>query len=292
MAKLSGTFTALVTPFHEWDVDWDTLDALVERQIASGVDGLVACGTTAESPTLTEQEHSDVVARIIKTTAGRVPVIAGTGSNCSKTQLKLSAEAAEAGADALLLVAPYYNKPSQRGLLAHFSMTAKEVKLPIMLHNIPGRCGITIQNDTIKRLYEDHENIVAVKHATGGVADAAALMSECDILVTSGDDPITLPLMVLGGVGVVSVLANYAPKTVKALTDAALAGDFKQAQEAHKKMFKLAQAMLSLDVNPVPVKAALAAKGLCKATYRPPLVPLEAEAQKKLERIIEEFPLD
>lgn len=292
MAKLSGTFTALVTPFHDWDVDWDSLDALVERQIASGVDGLVACGTTAESPTLTEEEHSDVVARIIKTAAGRVPVIAGTGSNCSKTQIKLSSEAAEAGADALLLVAPYYNKPSQRGLLKHFAMTAEAVDLPIMLYNIPGRCGVTIQNDTIKTLYEAHKNIVAVKHATGGVADAAALMSECDIQVTSGDDPITLPLMVLGGVGVVSVLANFAPRAVKALTDAALAGDFNKAQAAHRKMFKLANAMLSLDVNPVPVKAALAAKGLCKATYRPPLVPLDADAQKKLDRILDEYLLD
>jgi 4-hydroxy-tetrahydrodipicolinate synthase len=273
-------------------VDFEALERLVERQIAGGVDGLVPCGTTGESPTLTSEETDEVIKCVVKTVRKRVPVIAGTGSYSTAEAIKKSRKAADAGVDGLLIVSPYYNKPTQAGLYQHFSAIAKDVDKPIMLYNIPGRCGVEISVATIARLRAEHPTIVSVKHATGRVDDAAELMQISDIEVVSGDDPITWPLMALGAVGVVSVLSNLVPKACKKLTQAALAGDFEAARAAHRAVYPLARALLSLETNPIPIKTALAIRGLCSEEFRLPMCGLAPENRKKLESILKEFPLD
>lgn len=286
MKPLRGTFTALITPFRDGRVDLPALETLVQRQIEAGVDGLVPCGTTGESPTLSADEHRDVVTCVVRQSGGRVPVVAGSGTNSTARTIELARLNAECGADALLVVAPYYNKPPQEGLFQHFSAVARATDLPIMLYNIPGRCGVEIALETIKRLRDAHAHIVAVKHATGSVSGAADLQAACDIPIFSGDDPLTWPLMSLGAVGVVSVLSNLAPRAVKQLTDAALAGDFAAAQAAHQRLYPLAKALLGLDTNPIPIKTALALRGLCRAEFRLPLCPMPPEKRATLEALL------
>jgi len=292
MKTLRGTLTALVTPFRDGKLDMAALERLVQRQLDAGVDGLVPCGTTGESPTLSETEHREVVSCVARLSRGRVPVLAGSGTNCTAKTVDLARLNADCRADALLVVAPYYNKPSQEGLFRHFSTVAAATELPIVLYNIPGRCGVEISVETIKRLHAAHENIVAVKHATGSVAGAADLMAACDIAVLSGDDPLTLPLMSIGAVGVISVLSNLAPKTVKRLTDAALNGDMAAARAAHRELYPLAKALLSLDTNPIPIKTALALRGLCTDEFRLPLCGLSEDNRRKLTRLLDEASLD
>lgn len=292
MPTFAGTITALVTPFRNDKVDFANLEKLVERQIAGGVDGLVPCGTTGESPTLTKTEHAEVIECVIKAARKRVKIIAGTGSNNTAECLRMSEHAATAGADGLLIVSPYYNKPTQAGLFAHFSAVAKAIKLPIMLYNIPGRCGVEIAIPTIARLRETHPNIVSVKHATGRVDDAAELLSVSNIEVMSGDDPITWPLMALGAIGVVSVMSNLCPRAVKRLTHAGLAGDFAGARAAHDALYPLMRGLLSLETNPIPIKTALAIKGLCSEDFRLPMCPIAPENRKKLADLLERYPLD
>ena len=292
MRPIRGAITALITPFRNGQVDFHALEKLVAEQLEAGIDGLVPCGTTGESPTLTAAEHRDVVRCVAAAAGGRVPVIAGAGSNSTAHAIELSESALAAGATALLQVNPYYNKPTQAGLVEHFSALARAVKAPIVLYNIPGRCAVELSVETIRRLYEEHDNIVAVKHATGRVDDAAALLQECDIDVLSGDDPLTWPLMSLGAVGVISVLSNLAPRAVKRLTDAGLSGDLAAGRAAHRKMFPLARALLSLETNPIPIKTALALRGRCAAEFRLPLCALSAENAAGLERILREHPLD
>lgn len=291
MRRFNGTITALVTPFADGKVDFAALERLVERQIAAGVDGLVPCGTTGESPTLSPDEHDEVVRCVVRTAARRVPVIAGAGSNSTAEALRLSRQAAEAGADGLLLVNPYYNKPTQAGLLAHFAAIARATPLPIMLYNIPGRTGVELSIATICRLFGEHDNIVGVKHATGRVDDAAELVQACGIDVLSGDDPLTWPLMALGAVGVVSVLSNLLPGAVQALTRAALAGRLEEARAAHRRLFPLARALLSLETNPIPIKTALALRGLCREEFRLPLCAMSTENRARLETLLAEQPL-
>jgi 4-hydroxy-tetrahydrodipicolinate synthase len=292
MNPFTGTHTALITPFREGQVDYEAFEKIIEHQIEAGVDGLVPCGTTGESPTLTHYEHDEVIERVIKLVHKRVPVMAGTGSNSTDEAVYLSNHAAEAGADGLLVVSPYYNKPTQEGLFQHFSAVARSVKLPIVLYNNPGRCGVEISNETMRRLREAHDNIVTVKHAIGRVDPAAELMQTCDIAVLSGDDPITLPLMSLGAVGVISVVSNVAPRAVKKLTQAALSGDFAAAREAHRMMYPLAKGLLSLATNPIAIKAAMAVRGWCSDDVRLPLCPLSAEEHAKLEALLKEYPLE
>jgi 4-hydroxy-tetrahydrodipicolinate synthase len=287
-----GTYTALITPFREGQVDYEALEKIVEHQIEAGVDGLVPCGTTGESPTLTHYEHDEVIEQVIKFANRRVPVMAGTGSNSTDEAVYLSQHAAEAGADGLLIVSPYYNKPTQEGLFQHFSAIARAVPLPIVLYNNPGRCGVEISNETTRRLRETHGNIVAVKHALGRVDPAAELTQMCDIAVLSGDDPITLPLMSLGAVGVISVVSNVAPKALKRLTQAALDGDFATAREAHRAFYPLAKGLMSLATNPIPIKAAMAARGWCTQEVRMPLCPLSLEQRARLEVLLREHPLE
>jgi 4-hydroxy-tetrahydrodipicolinate synthase len=292
MHHYQGAYTALITPFRDGKVDYDALERLVEHQVAAGIDGLVPCGTTGESPTLSMAEHDETIERVVKFARKRVPVIAGAGSNCTADAVRLSRHAAEAGADGLLHVAPYYNRPTQEGLFRHYSEIARSVDLPIMLYNIPGRCGVEIAHDTVRRLRDAHANITAIKHATGGVADAAALMDLCDIAVLSGDDPITLPLMSLGAVGVVSVISNLAPRTVRKLTQAALAGDLAAARQVHRRLHARSRRLLNLAVNPIPIKAAMALRGFCTDELRLPLCPLDAQQRQTLESLLAEWDMD
>ena len=247
-----GSIVALVTPFKNGQVDYKTLDALIEFHVEAGTDGLSPCGTTGESPTLSHQENNDVIAHVAKRANGRIKVVGGTGSNNTAEAIAMTLAAKNNGADGSLQVAPYYNKPTQEGLFRHFAAIAEAVDFPHILYNIPGRCGIEVSVDTIVRLRENCPNIVSVKHATGSMDGASELAVRSDIEILSGDDSMTLPLMAVGGVGVVSVLANIVPKDVKALTDAALAGDWETARKWHLKMFKLAKGLLTLEGQPHP----------------------------------------
>jgi len=283
-----GTMVALVTPFRDDHVDWPALDRLVDFHLEAGTNALVPCGTTGESPTLSHEEHDRVIEAVVKQAGGRVPVIAGTGSNSTTEALRLTLHAEHAGADAALMVSPYYNKPTQEGLYQHFARVAEKVKLPIILYNIPGRCGVEIMPATIARLRKAFGHIVAVKHATGRLDDASELSTLCDIALISGDDSMTLPLMAIGGVGVISVIANLIPAEAKALTDAALAGDFATAAEHHRKLFGLGKNMLSLETNPIPIKTAMAMKGLIAEEFRLPLCPMSPGNRQKLEAILKD----
>ena len=284
--KFHGTITALITPFRDGKVDYDALHTLVRRQIDAGVQGLVVCGTSGEASTLSRDEKRDILLRTRQATDGKAAVLAGTGSDATERAIALARDAAETGADGLLVVSPYYIRPSQEGLYLHFSAIAKAVSIPIVLYNIPRRTGVEIEVSTIARLARDHDNIIAVKHATGRVIDAVELFRACDIRMLSGTDALTLPLMSLGAVGVVSSLANIAPKMVKRLTDAMYRGDLMRAQVAHRVLYPLAQAVLSLASNPIPVKTALAMKGLCAEEFRLPLCPLDPERRAKLETLV------
>jgi len=280
---------ALVTPFKDDQVDWKTLDALVDFHVDARTDALVPCGTTGESPTLTHEENDEVIKAVVRRARGRVPVLAGTGSNSTAEALQMTAHARENGAHGSLLVAPYYNRPTQEGLFRHFSLIATKVDFPHVLYNIPSRCGVEISTDTIVRLRETHRNIVAVKHATGSMDGASELLTRCDIGIISGDDSMTLPLMAIGGIGVISVLANIVPKDVKAMTDAALAGDWETARRWHHKMFKLARGLLSIEVNPIPIKTAMAMRGMIAEEFRLPLCPMHPANRDKLAAVLAEY---
>ncbi len=286
--RFRGTMVALVTPFKAGHVDWDALERLVAFHLDAGTDALVPCGTTGESPTLSHEEHDKVIEAVVKHADGKIPVIAGTGSNSTEEALRLTLHAKHAGADGALMVSPYYNKPTQEGLYQHFALVAEKVDLPIVLYNIPGRCGVEIFPQTVARLRNGFEHIVAVKHATGRLDDASELTTLCDIGIISGDDSMTLPLMSIGGVGVISVIANLIPKEMKALTDAALSGDFTVAGEQHRKLFKLGQGMLSLETNPIPIKTAMAMQGMITEEFRLPLCPMSPANRAKLETILRE----
>jgi len=286
-----GSMVALVTPFKDGRVDWETLDALVEYHIDAGTDVIVPCGTTGESPTLTHEENDAVTAAVVRRAKGRVPVLAGTGSNSTAEAVQMTRHAKENGADGALLVVPYYNKPTQEGLFQHFRAIAREVDLPQVLYNIPPRCVVEMSGDTIVRLREACPNVVAVKHATGSMDGASELLGRCDIDVISGDDSMTLPLMSIGAVGVISVLANIVPKDVKAMTDAALAGEWDAARRWHHKTFRLAKGLLTLEVNPVPVKTAMAMRGMLAEGFRLPLCPMAPANREKLAAALGDYGL-
>jgi 4-hydroxy-tetrahydrodipicolinate synthase len=265
----SGAMTAMVTPFHEGKLDDDRLRQQIEYQIRGGINGLVPVGTTGESPTLNFEEHLHVIEQTVRIVAARVPVIAGTGANATTEALELHAAAKKIGATASLSVNPYYNKPSQEGLYRHFMTLADRVDMPIVLYNIPGRTGITMTAATVARL-NAHPNIVAIKEATGIPDMASEIMSLCDITVLSGDDSLTLPLMAIGAKGVISVVSNLIPTKVKVLTQMALTGNFKQAQDAHHEIFPLIKSVF-LDGNPVGIKYAMKLAGMDSGEMRLPL---------------------
>ncbi len=287
----SGTMVALITPFDGGEVDFNTLDELVQFHIKSGIDGIVPVGTTGESPTLSHQEHKQVIERVVKTVGGKIPVIAGTGSNSTAEAIELTAYAKKIGADASLQVTPYYNKPTQEGFYQHFAAIAEEVDLPMVLYNIPGRCGAGMVPETIARLSKI-ENIVAVKEATGQLDFSSQIANLCDITILSGDDSLTLPIASVGGKGVISVVANIVPGDVKEMTDLLLEGDFVSARKWHNKLFKLSKTMLSLATNPIPVKAAMAMLGMASDEMRLPMTPLEDSQKETLRKLLAEYGLN
>ncbi|HWL95031.1 MAG TPA: 4-hydroxy-tetrahydrodipicolinate synthase [Phycisphaerae bacterium] len=281
-----GCFVAIVTPFRDGSIDFPALENLVNFIVDGGVNGLVPCGTTGESPTLDDDEHAAVVAAVVKYSRGRAPVVAGCGTNCTRKTIKLSQNAIQAGADGVMLVSPYYNKPNQTGLYQHFSAVASRIDVPIMLYNIPGRTGVEISVDTIARLHGDHSNIEAVKHATANVDGASQLAAISDITILAGDDTLTLPLMSIGAVGVVSVLGNLMPREMCEMVNAAMNDDFETAGKWHSKLFPLARDLLTLDINPIPIKTALAMKGLVAEEFRLPMCPLDPAKKMRLQTMI------
>lgn len=285
----AGAYTAIVTPFNaSGAVDYGKLEALIERQIAGGVDGIVPVGTTGESPTLDFKEHLEVIEAAVKYCRQRIKVIAGTGANSTREALGLTKAVREYGADATLQVTPYYNKPNQEGLYRHFHAVA-DIGLPVILYNIPSRCGVEIALETVVRLSK-HPNIVAVKEAAGNVTRVSQILQECDLCVLSGDDPLTLPMMVVGASGVISVASNVAPQLVSQMVHAALAGDWAKARDLHRRCFRLFTGIF-MDTNPIPIKGALALQGLIEEVYRPPLTPLRPEAREKMAKILTELKL-
>jgi 4-hydroxy-tetrahydrodipicolinate synthase len=287
----SGTFVALITPFADGQVDYETLTELVEFHLESGTDGLVPVGTTGESPTLSHKENKEVVEHVVNVAKGKIPVIAGTGSNSTAEAIEMTAFAKKIGADASLQVAPYYNKPTQEGFYQHFKAIADEVDLPIVLYNIPGRCGGSgLTAETVARLAE-HENIVAIKEATGSMDMASEIAMRCDITILSGDDSLTLPLASIGAKGVISVVANIVPADVKAMTDLILEGDFVSARKWHRKLFTLSKSMLSLATNPIPIKAAMAMLNMASDEMRLPMTELEADKAEILRKALVDYGL-
>jgi 4-hydroxy-tetrahydrodipicolinate synthase len=276
--RLEGTYTALVTPFRdepEQPIDWDALEALIDVQIAARVAGLVPCGTTGESPTLSHEEHAQVVERTVKRAGGRTQVIAGAGSNSTREAIALAQHAERAGADAVMVVVPYYNKPTQDGLLRHFVEVAKSVRVPVIAYNIPGRTGVDLASETLAAICALAPNVVATKEATGNVLRAQRLVQTMGdrIVVLSGDDALTLPMIAVGARGVISVTSNLLPAEVVRATDLALAGKLAEARRSHLALLPVHEAMF-LEASPGPVKAALAIRGLIHAAVRSPLCPV------------------
>ena len=286
----TGAMVALITPFHDDEIDFRTLDELIDFQLENGIDGIVPVGTTGESPTLSHEEHKKVIERVVKAVAGKVPVIAGAGSNSTAEAIELAAFSKKVGADATLQVDPYYNKPTQEGFYQHFKTIAEKVDLPIVLYDIPGRCGAGLTPDTIVRLAQ-LENIVAIKDATGKLDQVSEIATRCDLTILSGDDSLTLPIAAVGGKGVISVVANIVPADVKALTDLILEGDFVQARRWHEKLFALSRNMLSLATNPMPIKAAMAMLNMASEELRLPMVPLEESKKVVLKQTLKNYGL-
>lgn len=286
--SLTGTITALVTPFHDGSVAFKDLEKLVKAQIRAGIDGLVPVGTTGESPTLDHGEHLEVIRAVVDVAGGRVPVIAGTGSNSTKEAVALTKRAHEVGADAMLVVAPYYNKPNAEGLWLHFSAVAEATDRPIVLYSIPGRCGIEIGVDVVERLRAKYPHVCYIKEAGGSVDRVDQLKSALgkDLIVLSGDDSLTLPFMAVGAEGVISVASNLRPSEVGAMVRHAAANDFAKAAKLHRKLYPLFKALF-IEPNPVPVKFAMTQAGLISdAEVRPPLSPFSAAGAARLEQAL------
>jgi 4-hydroxy-tetrahydrodipicolinate synthase len=287
--NLSGSMCALVTPMLDGMIDAAALERLIEFQIGNGTSALIPCGTTGESATLSHDEHHFVVDLTVKCADRRVPVIAGTGSNSTAEAVSLTRAAKASGADAALLIAPYYNKPTQEGLYAHYMAVADAVELPQILYNIPGRSAVNIAPETVARLAK-HQNIVAVKEASGSMDYVSQLLSMSDIVVLSGNDNLTLPLLALGASGAISVLANVAPRQCADMVAAAQAGDWARAREIHYRTFALTEALFC-ETNPIPVKAALAMMGMIGGDIRLPLTPLTEKNAPRLRAELEKLGL-
>jgi 4-hydroxy-tetrahydrodipicolinate synthase len=277
MNRYKGAITAIVTPFTEkGTVDVPALEQLVEFQITEGIDGIVACGSTGEAATLTIEEYSIVVSTIVKQANGRVPVIAGAGSNDTQKAILFSQLAQKAGAECLLHATPYYNKPTLRGLIAHFQEIAKAVELPIILYNVPSRTGQNVTSTMTLKIVQEVPSIVGIKEASGNISQVMDIIHHApkNFVVLSGDDALTLPMMVLGAVGCISVVANEVPKEFTAMTHAALDGDWKKAQKIHYHLLDLMNTNF-IETNPIPVKTALAAMGKIHEVFRLPLIGME-----------------
>jgi len=288
-----GAITAIVTPFGEnLNLDDESLKNLVEFQVKNKIDGIVPCGTTGESPTLSNEEHEKIIKVVLENVNRKIPVIAGTGGNSTKEVIEMTKHAANLGVNASLQVCPYYNKPTQEGLYRHFSEIAKSVDIPIIIYNIQARTAVNLETSTLARLAKEHSNIVGVKEASGNVAQMMEVINELprNFTVLSGDDNLTLPLMVLGGKGVISVASNIIPREMHDLTELALNGNFEEAQKIHYKLLPLFKSIF-IETNPIPIKAALAMKGMIKEIYRLPMCEMKQENKEKLRTILDKLKL-
>jgi 4-hydroxy-tetrahydrodipicolinate synthase len=287
----TGSMVALVTPFKDGQVDWQGLAGLVDFHLQNGTHGIVPCGTTGESATLSHQEHDDVIRTVIKAVNRRVPVIAGTGSNSTEEAVRLTSEAEKSGADGALMISPYYNRPTQEGIYQHYKKVAAEVGIPIIIYNIPGRTGSKIEPETLARLSEI-KNIAGVKEATGSVDQAIDVIRLCGdrLAVYSGEDSLIFSLMALGGKGVISTVANVAPKETSQLTEACLKGNWEKGRELQFKLMPLIRSLF-IETNPIPVKTALALMGKCSSDLRLPLTPMAEGNLKKLTQAMSDFGL-
>lgn len=291
MAIFKGAGVAIVTPMKaNGEVNYEQFKDLVEFQIAEGTDSIIVCGTTGEASTLTHEEHLDVIKYCVEVVAGRVPVIAGTGSNCTQTAIYLSQEAEKYGVDGLLLVSPYYNKATQNGLYAHFKAVADSVKIPVILYNVPGRTGCNILPETVVRLCNDVENIVGVKEASGNISQIAQLAALADgkVDIYSGNDDQIVPILSLGGVGVISVLSNVAPRQTHDICEKYFNGDVAGSCKMQLEAIELCGALFC-EVNPIPVKKALQLMGKCDGTLRMPLTEMEEKNVVRLKTAMEQY---
>ena len=285
-----GSFPALVTPFAEnFEIDFDAYGRLIDFHIANGTDGIVPCGCSGEAATLSHDEQKSLIRYCVERVAGRLPVVAGTGSNNTREAVGLTKYAKEVGCQGALLITPYYNKPTAAGQIAHYTAVANEADIPIMLYNVPGRTGTKIMPETIAEMSKV-PNIVSVKEACGSVDQVSQILHLCDINVMSGDDSLTLPMMVVGAKGVVSVAANVIPRIMADLCAAANSGDFAKAREIHYKILPLTTALF-LETNPMPVKAALAKMGMIKNVLRLPLVPMTEASASRLDPVLKDLGL-
>ncbi len=285
----TGSIVAMVTPFKDGVVDYDKLGELVDYHVENGTNAIIPCGTTGESPTLTHKEHGEVIGKVIEAANGRIPVIAGTGSNNTSEAINLTRHAKETGADGSLIITPYYNKPTQQGLYDHYKAILDEVDIPIIIYNVPSRTGVSISPETVARLFE-FKNIVAIKEATGDMDQASQIINLCDITVLSGDDSLTLPIISIGGKGVVSVVANILPREVSEFVSSILNGEIENSQRRHKSLFPLCKAMF-IETNPIPVKTAMKLLGRLNGEMRLPLCNMSNEHEGQLKKVLEEYGL-
>lgn len=290
-AAFAGMSVALVTPFRDGEVDYAELNRLVDWHAEQGTAALVPCGTTGESPTLEHEEHDRVIASVCERAAGRLKVVAGTGSNSTAEAIRLTKHAKESGADASLQVGPYYNKPTQEGYLRHFAAIADAVDLPQILYNIPGRTGSNILPETIIRLAEEVPLVVGIKEASGSLDQVSQIAAGCNLTVLSGDDSLTLPIMSVGGEGVVSVVGNIVPRDMTALVSTYRAGKFAEALAWHRKLFALGRDLLGVATNPIPVKAALKLLGKGTGEMRLPLWPLDRAGEERIRQTLVRYGL-
>ena len=289
----TGSYTALVTPFREGQVDYEAFEALINHQAEEGIDGIVPVGTTGESPTVDASEHIEIIRHAVQFSAGRLKVVAGAGANSTSEAIYLTREAEKAGVDGSLQVCPYYNKPSQEGLYQHFKAIAEASSLPLMLYSVPGRSVIQIDVETVARLANDCETVVSIKEA-GGSSDRVNKLVQAvpaDFTVLSGDDPLTVPFMSVGAAGVVSVAANLIPGVISRQIKAALEGSFDEALEIQKHYYPLLSVLMTLDTNPIPIKSALALCGRCTSEFRLPLVGLTEDKTETLKAVLSDFDL-
>ncbi len=287
----SGSMTAIITPFRDGELDANAFERLIDFQVQNGTSAIVPCGSTGESATLTHAEHAEAVRLAVKFTRGRIPVIAGTGSNSTTEAIALTKAAKEAGATAALLISPYYNKPTQEGIYQHYKAIAESTRFPLIVYNIPGRTGSKIEATTIARLAEI-EHIIGLKEATGSLDEVQEVirLSGDRIEVYSGDDALTLPIMAVGGLGVISVLANLMPKESAEMTAACQRGDWNEARRLHYRLLPLMRALF-LETNPIPIKAAMAMTGYCREDIRLPLLPMTDAARGKLRAVMQQVGL-
>lgn len=288
--QFAGVTVALVTPFRNGEVDYDDLRKLVDWHVEQGTHCLAPVGTTGESPTLSHEEHERVIAAVCEQARGRIKVMPGTGSNNTREAIRLTRFAKKAGADGALMVGPYYNKPTQEGYYRHFAAVAEAVDLPIVLYNIPGRTGSNMTPETIARMAQ-LPTIVAIKEATGSMDQASQIASLCNLTILSGDDSLTLPLMSIGGRGVVSVVGNLVPRDLTAMVKAFDAGNFAEALKWHRKLFNLSRDLLGVATNPIPVKTAMKLLGRGTGELRLPLWPLDADGEAKVRQSLRGYEL-